>query len=208
MFCQLCTSLKTRGINIRGTLTHTHTYCVIMKKRKKTLRNLHVEEIEYLDEDEQESLIDRYKIKEKKNRSFWIQMYQLVTLLLMFFAAFSAIATDRFCILINILSSEAIVSETNCLFAFCSTFICFCCCMVGLADSSSIEGETNYYFIFGIILPSLLFGMSYGTKHIFVYYHLFPVCYVLVCGMVLNVLDDTKKKIHLLEKLKYKYKKA
>ena len=45
-----------------------------MKKRKKTLRNLHVEEIEYLDEDEQESLIDRYKIKEKKNRSFWIQM--------------------------------------------------------------------------------------------------------------------------------------
>ena len=37
-----------------------------MKKRKKTIRNLHVEEIEYLDEDEQESLIDRYKIKEKK----------------------------------------------------------------------------------------------------------------------------------------------
>ena len=31
---------------------------------------------------------------------------------------------------------------------------------------------------------------------------------ILVCGIVLNVLDDTKKKIHLLEKLKYKYKKA
>lgn len=161
-----------------------------------------------LDEEEQERLIESYKQCAQNDHIFWARSFKLVTALLMCTTTYTVVVSHTFCRLVNVLSSEPIVSETNCLHAFVGTFTCFCCCLVGLSWSSKTEGETNYHFMLGSLLPVFLFGTSYFTKKIFVYYHLFPILYVTICGMVLRTLDSTKQKIKTLEGLKYKFKKV
>jgi hypothetical protein len=176
-------------------------------KRLKIPRNVQVVDIEFLDEEEQELIIEKYKEEADSLRICWIRIYQVVTVSFMLCIALTAMTTNKFCLLVNMLSSKATISETNCMFAFCSTFICFCSCLVGLSWSRS-NCEPNYFFMYGMIFPSFLFGISYYAKYIFVYYHFFPLLYTVICGIVIYSLDETKKNICKLEHLKYKYKKA
>ena len=178
-----------------------------MRSRRKLVQ-VNEAEVRLLDEDEQETLIESYKQSAQNDHVFWTRSFKVITALLMCSTTYTVIVSHTFCRLVNALSSQPIVSETNCLYAYITTFTCFCCCLVGLSWSSKIDGETNYIFMVGSLLPGLLFGTSCFTKRVFVYYHLFPILYMAICGCVLRTLDSTKNKIKTLEGLKYKYKKV
>ena len=89
-------------------------------KRLKIPRNVQVVDIEFLDEEEQELIIEKYKEEADSLHICWIRIYQVVTVFFMLCIALTAMTTNKFCLLVNMLSSEATISETNCMFAFCS----------------------------------------------------------------------------------------
>ena len=130
-----------------------------MRSRRK-LAQVDEADVRLLDEDEQEMLVESYKQSAQKDHIFWARSFKAVTIFLMCSTTYTVIISHTFCRLVNVLSSQSIVSETNCLYAFVATFTCFCCCLVGLSWSSRMEGETNYLFMLGSLLPGLLFCTS------------------------------------------------
>ena len=116
-----------------------------MRSRRKLVQ-VNEAEVRLLDEDEQETLIESYKQSAQSDHVFWTRSFKVITALLMCSTTYTVIVSHTFCRLVNALSSQPIVSETNCLYAYITTFTCFCCCLVGLSWSSKIDGNKNFYF--------------------------------------------------------------
>ena len=192
---------------------------------KRGTISLNSEDVPFLDEDEQQQVInDLREARAKLNRKYtsifsMISLGFLLVLVYLFFVdvELEEVAEDElenfqkfarrptFERLVDG-SSYPSVSKINIALIFVATFASLVCGLVGLHMTTKLG--RNVCFFVGMIPNTVLYCSSYFVLGTSVRFHILPIFFTVVLYLVAGIFEDTDEQFKTLEKSKYKHKKA